>query len=701
MRIALTHNLRLSDREEDAEFDTPETIATISRALEKAGHRVERIDVTGPASLLVARLEAFAPDIIFNTAEGHRGKMRRGFYPALFEELGIPATGSDAYTLCITLDKSLTKKILAGYGIHSPRGRCVTHESLKGGGLDELTFPLLAKPNFEGSSKGISQSSVAQDPFELGKVIEDLLDRYPDGVLIERYVPGFDVRVYRIDGVQKLPPVEIVVDSSYKRQHEILDFDLAHKDIRFVSFQAPARLGPKLAERLDVLAERAFDALKMRDLAALDFRVGLDGEIYFLSATALPSLEAGAPLFAASAAAGLDYDATIQAVLRAAAARTGVEKLLDATKPRPKSRRTSLTVGLAFNMKRIESSDGDDREAEYDPPETIEAISKAIESHGHTVVPLEATPDFPRMLMSSNVDVVFNIAEGIFGRNREAQVPNLCELLGVPYTGSDSATLSICLDKALCKRMLRDVDTPEFQVLVTGREKLRSFRYPVIVKPNQEGTSKGITPKSVVDTEAGVRELAREIIDRYGQPALVEEYIVGREFTVGLLGERRPRVLPPMEVIFLNQVERTVYDYQCKQDWEKHVRYECPANLTKEELRAMEKVCRQTFMALGCRDVARVDLRMTKEGRIYVIEVNPLPGLTPDYSDLCLIANGAKIDYRTLIGEILSCAIKRWRDKQEGRPREAPVPAPSSPDRVLLEAAPAGDRAPGVASQTN
>jgi D-alanine-D-alanine ligase len=693
MRIALTHNLRLTDREEDAEFDTPETIATISRALEKAGHHIERIDVTGPASLLVARLEAFAPDIIFNTAEGHRGKMRRGFYPALFEELGIPATGSDAYTLCITLDKALTKKILAGYGIHSPRSRCVTQEWLKAGGLDELAFPVIVKPNFEGSSKGISQSSVAQDPFELAKVLEDLLERYPDGVLIERYIPGFDVRVYRIDGVQKLPPVEIVVDASYKRQHEILDFDLAHKDIRFISFQAPPRIGTKLADRLEAVAERAFDALKMRDLAALDFRVGLDGEIYFLSATALPSLEPNAPLFAATAAAGLDYDATINAVLRAAAARASLTAQLDATKPRPRSRRTSLSVGLAFNMKRIGSSDGDDREAEYDPPETIEAITKAIESHGHTVVPLEATPDFPRMLMSSNVDVVFNIAEGITGRNREAQIPNLCELLGVPYTGSDSATLSICLDKALCKRMLRDIDTPEFQVLWTGREKLRSFRYPVIVKPNQEGTSKGITAKSVVDNEAGVRELAREIIERYGQPALVEEYIVGREFTVGLLGERRPRVLPPMEVIFLNQVERTVYDYQCKQDWEKHVRYECPANLTKEELRAMEKVCRSTFMALGCRDVARVDLRLTKEGRIYVIEVNPLPGLTPDYSDLCLISNGAKMEYRTLIGEILSFAIKRWRDKQEGRARdrerEAVVAQPASPDRALLDVPPA------------
>ncbi len=279
------------------------------------------------------------------------------------------------------------------------------------------------------------------------------------------------------------------------------------------------------------------------------------------------------------------------------------------------------------------------------------------------MVPLEATVDFPRSLLSANVDIVFNMAEGISGRNREAQVPNLCELLGVPFSGSDSATLSICLDKALCKRMLRDVETPAFQILVTGREKLRPFRYPVIVKPNAEGTSKGITLRSVCDDESKVRELAREIIERYGQPAIVEEYIQGREFTVGMLGERRPRVLPPMEVVFLGGHQRPVYDYECKQDWEKHVRYDCPATLTKEELRAMERVCRTTFMQLGCRDVARIDLRMTPEGRIYVLEVNPLPGLTPDYSDLCLIANATGIDYRTLIGEIMSGAIKRWRER--------------------------------------
>lgn len=671
MRIALTYNLKLTNAEEEAEFDDPETIEALTAALSRAGHQIERVEVSGPASHLVARLEAFAPDLIFNTAEGRRGRMRRGFYPALFEELGMAATGSDAYTLCITLDKTLTKKTLAGFGIPSPRGRLLTRAALKDGGLDDLPYPVIVKPNFEGSSKGIFQTNVAEDAFHLGRVVDQLLAKYPEGVAVERYIAGVDVRVSRIDGLPPLPPVEIDIAPEYKRRFNVLDFELKHKRPEAIQWKvldgkstsASTSIAPAVVDRVRLLADRAFDALGIRDVGSIDFRVGLDGEVYFLSATAIPSFDPDQALFVASRAVGLDYTQTVNAVLRAAATRTGLVSLLDATKPRPKSRRTALRVGFAFNMKRIGSANGDDREAEYDPPETIEAITKAIESHGHTVVPLEATVDFPRSLLSANVDIVFNMAEGISGRNREAQVPNLCELLGVPFSGSDSATLSICLDKALCKRMLRDVETPGFQILVTGREKLRPFRYPVIVKPNAEGTSKGITLRSVCDDESKVRELAREIIERYGQPAIVEEYIQGREFTVGMLGERRPRVLPPMEVVFLGGHQRPVYDYECKQDWEKHVRYECPAQLTKEELRAMERVCRTTFMQLGCRDVARIDLRMTPEGRIYVLEVNPLPGLTPDYSDLCLIANATGVDYRTLIGEIMSGAIKRWRER--------------------------------------
>jgi D-alanine-D-alanine ligase len=664
MRIALTHNLRVTESEDEAEFDSAETIAGIERALERAGHRVEPFDVTGPASLLVTRLEAFAPDIIFNLAEGHRGKTRRAFYPALFEELGIPSTGSDAYTLTVTLDKALTKKQLAGWGVPSPRGRFVTEASLRVGGFDELPYPAIVKPNFEGSSKGIGQDNVVGDPIALGRVLDALLERYPDGALVERYVEGIDVRVMHVEGLPALPPVEIAIDPSHSRKHDILDYRLANVETRMLQRTVPARLPAGAHEKLRDFTMRALSAFALRDVAAFDFRVTPDGEVLFLSATAIPSFAREGALFAATRAVGQSYDATVLAVLRSAATRHGLLAQLDATKRAPRPRRTSLRVGLAFNMKRIDSHAGDDREAEYDAPETIQSITRAIESHGHEVVPLEATPEFPRALQKSSVDVVFNIAEGMVGRSREAQIPSLCELMGIPYTGSDSATLSICLDKALAKRLLVDVDTPAFQVLVTGREKLRPLRYPVIVKPNHEGTSKGISEKSVCDDEAQLREVARTLIDRYGQPALVEEYIFGRELTVGLLGERRPRVLPPMEVVFLESKERPVYDYACKQDWQRHVRYECPANLTKDELKAVEKACRTTFMTLGCRDVARVDIRLTAQGRVYVIEVNPLPGLTPDYSDLCLIANGAKTDYRTLIGEILSGAIKRWQQRQ-------------------------------------
>ena len=155
------------------------------------------------------------------------------------------------------------------------------------------------------------------------------------------------------------------------------------------------------------------------------------------------------------------------------------------------------------------------------------------------------------------------------------------------------------------------------------------------------------------------------LIERYRQPALIEEYISGREFTVGLLGDKRPRVMPPMEICFIDKAnQRPVYDFEVKQEWEKHVYYECPAKLSPTEAKAVERAARETFVALDCRDVARVDLRMSASGQVYVLEVNPLPGLTPDYSDLVLISNAAGIDYRTLIGEILAGALKRLREKK-------------------------------------
>jgi D-alanine-D-alanine ligase len=383
-------------------------------------------------------------------------------------------------------------------------------------------------------------------------------------------------------------------------------------------------------------------------------------------------------------------DGVLEKVIESAAARWGVN---DPKKrqSRPPRRVGPLRVGFTFNVKRIKPDpDGTkDDEAEYDTPGTLQAIREAIASAGHEVIDLEATPDLPSVLASTPVDLVFNMAEGIKGRNRESQVPALLELLDIPYSGSDPATLSIALDKALAKKIVRQhgILTPNFFTMSTGKERLpRDLRFPLIVKPIAEGSSKGVHPTSVVESEAELREAAREMIQKYDQPALVEDYIGGREFTVGMLGERRPKVLPPMEVVFLDQSEtRPVYSFEFKQDSSTKIRYDVPARLEPSQLRVLERAARECFIALGCRDVARVDFRMDEQGKVYFLECNPLPGLTPGWSDLVLIAKAAGIEYNGLINEILSGAIRRYKERErerrsEGRPPLAQVamPAPAS-----------------------
>ncbi len=677
MKIAFTHNLRLTDSEDEAEFDSAETVEAIAAALAASGHEVEKIEVSGPASHLVSRLEASDPDLIFNTAEGKRGKAREAFYPALFEELGFPYTGSDAYCLTLTLDKWLTKLVLATHGVDSPRGRLVTPADLArvtDGGIG-LSFPVIVKPNYEGSSKGIGDEAVARAPSALTTLLKKALEAFPAGVLVEEFVPGTDVTVGFIENVGAdgiLAPVEYVVDPAARNRYNIYDYRLKNVDPSKVQIRCPADIPRDVSARLKVISRTVFRALGIRDMGRIDYRLGDDGRIYLLEVNALPSLEKGAGLFAAAAHAGMAYEVAITAIVNSAMLRW---KLVTPGELRPaaplKKRKEQVRVGFTYNMKRVDSKGGDDAEAEYDSPETIAAISDAIASYGHAVVHLEATPDLPRVLAEADIDMVFNIAEGLVGRNREGQVPALCELLGIPYTGSDSATLAIALDKALTKKVLRQhqILTPEFQLFESGRERLSpTTRFPVIVKPNAEGSSKGIDGISVFDDEASMRTAVKSLIEKYRQPALVEEYITGREFTVGLLGDRRPRVLPPMEICFKDRSkDRPVYDFTVKQEWQKHVEYKCPPELTKEERTRIERAARETFDAIDCRDYARIDLRMNAKGDVYVLEINPLPGLTPGHSDLVLIGQAAGLDYRTLIGEILAGGLKRMREKRRDK----------------------------------
>jgi D-alanine-D-alanine ligase len=692
MRIVFTHNLKVTGGIEEAEFDTPETVDAITKGLRAEGFEVEPLDVTGPASRLVARLEALQPDLVFNTAEGQRGRTREAFCPAVLEELAIPYTCSDPYVLTITLDKWLTKRVLAGYGVVVPRGVFVTQTGLAAGALQDVPLPAIVKPNFEGSSIGIDETSVATSPEHLAEIVDARLRQFPAGLIIEEFIAGRDVALAQLEGVGDglLVPTEITY-SGRSNPWNIYDYRLKNEDSETVGVRCPADLTDEQAATMRRWARRAVDALGCRDVSRVDFRVRDDGRMYLIEVNALPSLEQGAGLLVASEKMGMGYAQTLSKIVESACRRYGMMERFEERKNRP---RRAYTVGLVFNLKRVKPQQDDqfsDSEAEYDSPATVEALDEAIKSYGYTVLRFEATRDLPRILADADVDLVFNIAEGVEGRNREAVVPALCELVGIPYTGSDAATMSIALDKGLCKRMLREsgVPTPDFFIVSRATQKLPArLEYPCILKPVYEGTSKGITVKSVVHDEGTLRVVAENLLLRYRQPVLVEQYILGREFTVGLLGTHRPRALPPMEVKFSPDAGPfPVYTFGMKQEWatELHYSYECPAKVDDATKKRLEKAARDAYVAIGCRDVARVDLRMNEKGELFVIEINPLPGITPGYSDLVQIASAGGMDYRTLVGEILSGAVKRLRDKRRserilsGR-RGAPAPAPSPDD---------------------
>ncbi len=428
MRIALTHNLRLTDSEEEAEFDSRETIDALTSAMERLGHRVERIEVSGPASRTASRLEAFAPDLIFNTAEGRRGRFREAFYPALFDELGFPYTGSDAWVLAVTLDKALTKLMLGEHGVISPRGQFIDEiGQLK---VEGWRWPVIVKPNFEGSSKGITQESVIEDRSRLRPFVEKQLSRFPAGVIVEEFIPGKDLTVAFLERTAPeragvLMPVEYLIDEAElsKRRYRIYDYDLKGVHSDAVSVRCPAHFPGHVLERAQDMARKAYRALGCRDLGRIDFRVAEDGQVYFIEINALPSLEPGAGIYAAAALEGLHTDGVLGKVIESAVLRWGI------TDPkrrqgRPLRKTGPLRVGFTFNVKRIKPEiDGrKDEEAEYDAPSTIQAVREAIAAAGHEVIDLEATSELPNQLAATPVDVVFNMAEGIKGRNREAVV---------------------------------------------------------------------------------------------------------------------------------------------------------------------------------------------------------------------------------------------------------------------------------------
>jgi D-alanine-D-alanine ligase len=317
-----------------------------------------------------------------------------------------------------------------------------------------------------------------------------------------------------------------------------------------------------------------------------------------------------------------------------------------------------------------------DAYAEWDSAETIDAVAAALRAHG-SVIRLEATEEFPERLRAEHPDIVFNIAEGLHGTNREAHVPAICEFFGIPYSGSDPFTLSLCLHKARAKEFLTAHGIPnapflliessaDLERLLSGNSPLGqrpSPAAPVFLKPVQEGSSKGITERNLVRAQRELVAQAHYLLDAYAQPVIAEAFLPGAEFTCGVLGNgASARVLPLVGMNFdsLPGGALPIYGFEAKWIWDSADEpldiFECPASVTPQLRSAIEDVVLRAYRALGCRDWSRIDVRLDAAGVPNIVEVNPLPGILPnprDNSCLPKAARAAGLSY----DELIQCAL--------------------------------------------
>lgn len=329
----------------------------------------------------------------------------------------------------------------------------------------------------------------------------------------------------------------------------------------------------------------------------------------------------------------------------------------------------------------------DDAYEEYDTAETIEAIGAALRASGRSVEPVVADAQLPRRLSEGRYDFAFNIAEGARGRRcREAMSAAVCELLSLPYTGSDMLTLALTLDKALARRAV----TPEVRVaravLVESPadyRRVHELDYPVLVKPNDEGSSKGIRDHPIAADPEAAAARCEWLQRRYGCPVLVEEFLAGPEVTVGIAGNgAEADLLGMMEIAPAIPDGPFVYSLEMKRDWARRVRYHQPPRLSAEAILEIERSALNAYRLLGCRDLARLDFRLDASGRPHFLECNPLPGLNPQSGDIVILSK-PKLCYEELICGVLEHALARAPSVRRPCPRISTPSRDESADPLL------------------
>ncbi len=328
-----------------------------------------------------------------------------------------------------------------------------------------------------------------------------------------------------------------------------------------------------------------------------------------------------------------------------------------------------MTVGITYDLRQdyLARGFGEEETAEFDREDTIEAIENALRSLGFDTDRIGNIESLTQRLANGHRwDLVFNIAEGLRGFGREAQVPALLDAYEIPYTFSDPLVLSLTLHKGMTKHVVRDlgIPTPAFYVVESESDiSAVGLPYPLFAKPVAEGTGKGISAASKINNPAQLNSVCKTIMDTFKQPVLVESFLPGRELTVGIVGTgSRAKVLGVMEVRLRQHAEADAYSYYNKKEWEQYVEYHLVNDRFAKDA---GEVALTVWRGLGCRDGGRIDMRGDSDDIPNFIEVNPLAGLNPDHSDLCFIAYKGGMTYQKLIERIIASAMERYGLKRE------------------------------------
>jgi D-alanine-D-alanine ligase len=325
-----------------------------------------------------------------------------------------------------------------------------------------------------------------------------------------------------------------------------------------------------------------------------------------------------------------------------------------------------MRIGLTYDLQSEYLAQGysEEETAEFDREDTIEAIEGALVELGHRTERIGNARNLVKALAGGGTwDLVFNIAEGLYGMGREAQVPAILDVYGIPYTFSDPLVLSLTLHKGMTKRVVRDAGlaTAPFLVVDPGQAMTPApFPPPYFAKPVAEGTGKGVSAESLVHREEDLAGVCARMAERFHQPVLVEGFLAGREFTVGIVGTgAKAQVLGAVEVILVSEAEPGMYSYGNKKHYEDRVEYRLCRRADDPLIGQVEALALSAYKVLECRDAGRVDVRCDGEGRPHFLEINPLAGIHPVISDLPIICSLLNIPYVSLIGRIVASALER------------------------------------------